>query len=111
MSSDISQENFNNYKEIHYENQEKEAYHEYGAHFSFKEICSKLKKLLSQQNLEGIHLLTEKKKTFYFVILKNNKFYMNSYLYLIDIHLKRNISFKIKDKIEQLQSNKLQRIY
>ena len=39
MSSDISQENLNNYKGIHYEDKEKEMFYEHGAHFSFKEIC------------------------------------------------------------------------
>lgn len=54
MSSEISQANLNNYKGIHYENQEKETYHEYGAHFSFKEICSKLTKLINQQKQESM---------------------------------------------------------
>lgn len=56
MSSDISQENLYNYKGKHYEIQEKETYYEHGAHFSFKELCSKLNKLLNQQKQESIKL-------------------------------------------------------
>jgi hypothetical protein len=53
MSSSISKENLDNYKGIHHDNQEKETYYEYGAHFSFTEICSKLTKMLKQQKQQS----------------------------------------------------------
>lgn len=74
MSSDNTQDNLENYKGIHYDNQEKEILYDYGAHFSFEEICKKLSILLNQQKHEGKFQLVFKNLRFYKFFLLNLEF-------------------------------------
>lgn len=49
----MTHENLKNYKGIHHQNDEKPNYYEYGAHFSFKNICFKLNKILEKRNKQS----------------------------------------------------------
>lgn len=47
--TDLNHEELENYKGIFYNNDEdKEILHEFGAHFSYKEMCMRLEKLKSE---------------------------------------------------------------
>lgn len=85
--SNEEEENIKNYKGIHFKNNENFSYHEHGAHFSFIEICKKLKKIL----------IDEKSKSF--LQIYNLIFKVKS----INLKLRIFLNFLIKIKKKKME--------